>query len=156
MKGKKIMEKQVLISVRNNIEIIDSIKDILKNNNIEYEDEMETRDWYANSTKNAIYTKHTDYIITIYVKANDLEKALKINEIADIIYGHDQYIIENVDKELEENYEKVDSEEEKSDEEYEDAINKFGKLFVKILLYCFYLFIIIICIYFFRVNMINR
>lgn len=156
MKGKKIMEKQVLISVRNNIEIIDSIKDILKNNNIEYEDEMETRDWYANSTKNAIYTKHTDYIITIYVKANDLEKALKINEIADIIYGHDQNIIENVYKELEENYEKIDSEEVKSDEEYEDAINKFGKLFVKILLYCFYLFIIIICIYFFRVNMINR
>ena len=155
MKGKKIMEKQVLISVRNNIEIIDSIKDILKNNNIEYEDEMETRDWYANSTKNAIYTKHTDYIITIYVKANDLEKALKINEIADIIYGHDQNIIENVYKELEENYEKIDSEEVKSDEEYEDAINKFGKLFVKILLYCFYLFIIIICIYFFRVNMIN-
>lgn len=150
------MEKQVLISVRNNIEIIDSIKDILKNNNIEYEDEMETRDWYANSTKNAIYTKHTDYIITIYVKANDLEKALKINEIADIIYGHDQNIIENVYKELEENYEKIDSEEVKSDEEYEDAINKFGKLFVKILLYCFYLFIIIICIYFFRVNMINR
>ena len=156
MKGKKIMEKQVLISVRNNIEIIDSIKDILENNNIEYEDEMETRDWYANSTKNAIYTKHTDYIITIYVKANDLEKALKINEIADIIYGHDQNIIENVYKELEENYEKIDSEEVKSDEEYEDAINKFGKLFVKILLYCFYLFIIIICIYFFRVNMINR
>ena len=156
MKGKKIMEKQVLISVRNNIEIIDSIKDILKNNNIEYEDEMETRDWYANSTKNAIYTKHTDYIITIYVKANDLEKALKINEIADIIYGHDQNIIENVYKELEENYEKIDSEEVKSDDEYEDAINKFGKLFVKILLYCFYLFIIIICIYFFRVNMINR
>ena len=150
MKGKKIMEKQVLISVRNNIEIIDSIKDILKNNNIEYEDEMETRDWYANSTKNAIYTKHTDYIITIYVKANDLEKALKINEIADIIYGHDQNIIENVYKELEENYEKIDSEEVESDEEYEDAINKFGKLFVKILLYCFYLFIIIICIYLFR------
>ena len=152
MKGKKIMEKQVLISVRNNIEIIDNIKDILKNNNIEYEDEMETREWYSNSTKNAIYTKHVDYIITIYVKADDLEKALKINEIADIIYGHDQNIIENVDKELEENYEKIDIEEEKSDAEYEDRINKFGKLFVKILLYGFYLFIIIICIYLFRLT----
>ena len=96
--------------------------------------------------------EHQDYIITIYVKANDLEKALKINEIADIIYGHDQNIIENVYKELEENYEKIDSEEVKSDEEYEDAINKFGKLFVKILLYCFYLFIIIICIYLFRLT----
>ena len=145
-----MMEKEVLISVRNNIEIIDSIKDILENNNIEYEDEMETREWYSNSSKNAIYTKHVDYIITIYVKANDLEKALNINEIADIIYGHDQDIIENVDKELEENYEEIDSEEEESDEEYEDAINKFGKFFGKILLYGFYLFIIIICIYFFR------
>ena len=126
-----MMEKEILISVLNNIEIIDRIKDILKNNNIEYEDEMETREWYSNSTKNAIYTKHTDYIITIYVKVDDLEKALKINEIADIIYGYDQNIIENVDKELEENYEKIDIEEEKSDAEYEDTINKFGKLFVK-------------------------
>ena len=147
-----MMEKEVLISVRNNIEIIDSIKDILENNNIEYEDEMETREWYSNSSKNAIYTKHVDYIITIYVKANDLEKALKINEIADIIYGHDQNIIENVYKELEENYEKIDSEEVESDEEYEDAINKFGKFFGKILLYGFYLFIIIICIYLFRLT----
>ena len=51
---------------------------------------------------------------------------------------------------MEENYEAIDSEEEKTDEEYEDAINKFGKIFGKILLYCFYLFIIIICIYLFR------
>ena len=58
------MEKEVLISVRNNIEIIEQLKELLKNNNIEYEDEMETREWYSNSTKNAIYTKHVDYIIT--------------------------------------------------------------------------------------------
>ena len=152
MKGKNMMEKEVLISVRNNIEIIDSIKNILKNNNIEYEDEMETREWYSNSTKNAIYTKHTDYIITIYVKADDLEKALKINEISDIIYGHDQDIIENVNRELEEDYEVIDTEEEESDEEYEDSINKFGKIFGKGLLYSFYLLIIIIGAYFFIIT----
>ena len=111
------MEKEVLISLANNIEVIDNIKDILKNNNIEFEDEMETREWYSNSSKNAIYTKHIDYIITIYVKADNLEKALNIQEIADIIYGHDQDIIENVDKELEEKYEGIDSEDEESDEE---------------------------------------
>ena len=143
------MEKEVLISVRNNIEIIEQLKELLKNNNIEYEDEMETREWYSNSTKNAIYTKHVDYIITIYVKADDLEKALNIKEIADIIYGHDQDIIENVNRELEEDYEVIDTEEEESDEEYEDSINKFGKIFRKGLLYSFYLLIIIIGVFFF-------
>lgn len=45
------MEKEVLISLVNNIEVIDNIKDILKNNNIEFEDEMETREWYSKSAK---------------------------------------------------------------------------------------------------------
>ena len=146
------MEKEVLISVRNNIEIIEQLKELLKNNNIEYEDEMETREWYSNSTKSTKYKKHIDYIITIYVTENDLEKALNIKEIADIIYGHDQDIIENVNRELEQNYEVIDIEEKESDEEYEDPINKFGKIFWKGLLYSFYLLIIIIGVYFFIIT----
>ena len=146
------MEKEVLISVRNNIEIIEKLKELLKNNNIEYEDEMETREWYSNSAKSTKYKKHIDYIITIYVTENDLEKALNIKEIADIIYGHDQDIIENVNRELEENYEVIDIEEKESDEEYEDAIIKFGIIFWKGLLYSFYLLIIIIGAYFFIIT----
>ena len=133
------MKKDALITIVNDIELIKKIKDILNNNNIEYEDEMETREWYSKSTKGVRYTKHVDYIITIYVKENDMEKALSINEIADIVYGHDQDIIDNVDKEIENGYEEIDNKEADSEEEYEDKISKYSNLFGKICLYALYL-----------------
>ena len=41
------MEKVELITLVNNIELINKLKEFLEKNNIQFEDEMETNEWNA-------------------------------------------------------------------------------------------------------------
>ncbi len=125
------MEKEELITLVNNVELIDEIKEILQRNNIWYEDKCEFQERYVRATRGARWTKVEDYIITIYVKTEDIEKAMNIKEITDIIYGHDQDLIDNVSKEMNNDSDKIfndnianaEDDEEEGEDKYTKRIN---------------------------------
>ena len=125
------MEKEELITLVNNVELIDEIKEILQRNNIWYEDKCEFQERYVRATRGARWTKKIDYIITIYVKTEDIEKAMNIKEITDIIYGHDQDLIDNVSKEMNNDSDKIfndtiansEDDEEEGEDKYTKRIN---------------------------------
>lgn len=125
------MEKEELITLVNNVELIDEIKEILQRNNIWYEDKCEFQERYVRATRGARWTKVEDYIITIYVKAEDLEKTMNIKEITDIIYGHDQDLIDSVSKEMNNESENIfndsianaEDDEEEGEDKYTKRIN---------------------------------
>lgn len=125
------MEKEELITLVNNVELIDEIKEILQRNNIWYEDKCEFQERYVRATRGARWTKKIDYIITIYVKTEDIEKAMNIKEITDIIYGHDQELIDNVSKEMNNDSDKIfndnianaEDDEEEGEDKYTKRIN---------------------------------
>lgn len=125
------MEKEELITLVNNVELIDEIKEILQRNNIWYEDKCEFQERYVRTTRGARWTKKIDYIITIYVKTEDIEKAMNIKEITDIIYGHDQDLIDNVSKEMNNDSDKIfndnianaEDDEEEGEDKYTKRIN---------------------------------
>lgn len=56
MLGEK-MEKVELITLVNNIELINKLKEFLEKNNIQFEDEMETNEWYSQSGRGLRYIK---------------------------------------------------------------------------------------------------
>ena len=58
------MEKEELITLVNNVELIDEIKEILQRNNIWYEDKCEFQERYVRATRGARWTKKIDYIVT--------------------------------------------------------------------------------------------
>ena len=125
------MEKEELITLVNNVELIDEIKEILQRNNIWYEDKCEFQERYVRATRGARWTKKIDYIITIFVKTEDIEKAMNIKEITDIIYGHDQDLIDNVSKEMNNDSDKIfndnianaEDDEEEGEDKYTKRIN---------------------------------
>ena len=51
------MEKVELITLVNNIELINKLKEFLEKNNIQFEDEMETNEWYSQSERGLRYIK---------------------------------------------------------------------------------------------------
>ena len=136
------MEKEELITLVNNVELIDEIKEILQRNNIWYEDKCEFQERYVRATRGARWTKKIDYIITIYVKTEDIEKAMNIKEITDIIYGHDQDLIDNVSKEMNNDSDKIfndnianaEDDEEEGEDKYTKRINLTFNIMTGVLL----------------------
>jgi len=135
------MEKEELITLVNNVELIDEIKEILQRNNIWYEDKCEFQERYVRATRGARWTKKIDYIITIYVKTEDIEKAMNIKEITDIIYGHDQDLIDNVSKEMNNDSDKIfndnianaEDDEEEGEDKYTKRINLTFNIMIGVL-----------------------
>ncbi len=135
------MKKEELITIVNNIELIDEIKELLQKNNIWFEDKCEIQERYVKASRGARWTKVEDYIITIYVKAEDLEKTMNIKEIIDIIYGHDQDLIDNVSKEMNNESENIfndsivnaEDDEEEGEDKYTKRINLVNNILKYIL-----------------------
>lgn len=135
------MEKVELITLVNNIELIVGIKEILQKNNIWYEDKCEIQERYVQAARGARWTKKLDYIITIYVKAEDLEKAMNIKEITDIIYGHNQDLIDNISKEMNNDFDNIfndpianaEDDEEEGEDKYTKRINLTFNIMIGVL-----------------------
>lgn len=51
------MEKVELITLVNNIELINKLKEFLEKNNTQFEDEMETNEWYSQLGRGLRYIK---------------------------------------------------------------------------------------------------
>ena len=136
------MKKEELITLVNNIELIVEIKELLQKNNIWFEDKCEIQERYVKASRGARWTKVEDYIITIYVKAEDLEKTMNIKEITDIIYGHDQDLIDSVSKEMNNESENIfndsianaEDDEEEGEDKYTKRVNLAFNIMMGVLL----------------------
>ena len=90
------MEEKALISLNNDY-LLNQIKDLLKENGIAYVIRTEGIGSYQRIVVGA-----TSKITTIYVSEEDLDKAAKVIEIIDGIYGNDKDLSDTIPDELKE------------------------------------------------------
>lgn len=113
------MEEKALISLNNEF-LLNQVKDLLKENGIAYVIRTEGVGSYRRIAHGA-----TSAMTTIYVGDEDLDKALKVIEIIDGIYGNDNDLSDTIPDELKEIEEDKDY-----NEKYNKKIGLIGNLFV--------------------------
>lgn len=113
------MEEKALISLNNDY-LLNQVKDLLKENGIAYVIRTEGTGSYRRIAYGA-----TSAMTTIYVGDEDFEKALKVIEIVDGIYGNDKDLSDTIPDEFKEIEEDKDY-----NEKYNKKIGLIGHLFV--------------------------
>ncbi len=129
------MEEKALISV-NSEYLLNQVKDLLKENGIAYVIRTEGAGSYRRIANGA-----TSAMTTIYVSDEDLDRALKVIEIIDGIYGNDKDLSDTIPDEFKEIEEEKDY-----NDKYNKKIGMIRHLFVFGLLLIILVMIVILSI----------